>query len=269
VHTRGKPLGDVDLAMTARQTSGLTGADLANLANEAAIFAARAHRPRIEQQDFDAALERVVAGMQSRRTLNEHERRVVAFHEAGHAVCAELLPGVNRVHKISIVPRGRALGYTLNLPEEDRYLKTREELLDYMTVLLGGRAAEEIVFGAITTGASDDLKRVAEISRSMVHEYAMGTSITSLQVSSEGGAVSDRTRQLRDEEQQHLTDEAMRGAARLITEHRDKLDALAEALLRNEALERADIDRIMDGVPRLYRSPGHGLRVVAARRPPD
>ena len=268
VHTRDKPLGEVDLELTARQTSGLTGADLANLANEAAIFAARAHRDRVEQQDFDAALERVVAGMQSRRTLNDHERRVVAFHEAGHALCAELLPGVNRVHKISIVPRGRALGYTLNLPEEDRYLKTREELLDYMTVLLGGRAAEEIVFGAITTGASDDLRRVAEISRSMVHEYAMGTSITSRQVSAEGGAVSDRTRQLRDEEQQHLTDEAMRGAARLITEHRDKLDALAGALLRNEVLERADIDRIMEGVPRLYRSPGHGLRVVAARRGP-
>jgi cell division protease FtsH len=268
VHTRNKPLGDVDLHLLARQTSGLTGADLANLANEAAIFAARARRERIEQQDFDAALERVVAGMQSRRTLNEHERRVVAFHEAGHALCAELLPGVNRVHKISIVPRGRALGYTLNLPEEDRYLKTREELLDYMTVLLGGRAAEEIVFGAITTGASDDLRRVAEISRAMVHEYAMGTAITSLQVSAEGGAVSDRTRQLRDEEQQHLTDEAMRGAARLISEHRDKLDALAGALLRNEVLERADIDRIMDGVPRLYRSPGHGLRVVATRQPP-
>jgi cell division protease FtsH len=267
VHTRDKPLGDVDLELTARQTSGLTGADLANLANEAAIFAARAGRERIEQQDFDAALERVVAGMQSRRTLNDHERRVVAFHEAGHALCTELLPGVNRVHKISIVPRGRALGYTLNLPEEDRYLKTREELLDYMTVLLGGRAAEEIVFGAITTGASDDLHRVAEISRAMVHQYAMGTSITSLQVSAEGGAVSDRTRQLRDEEQQHLTDEAMRGAARLITEHRDKLDALAGALLRNEVLERKDIDRIMEGVPRLYRTPGHGLRVVAARRP--
>ena len=255
VHTRGKPLGDVDLAMTARQTSGLTGADLANLANEAAIFAVRARRDRIEQQDFDAALERVVAGMQSRRTLNDHERRVVAFHEAGHAVCAELLPGVNRVHKISIVPRGRALGYTLNLPEEDRYLKTREELLDYMTVLLGGRAAEEIVFGEITTGASDDLKRVAEISRSMVHEYAMGTSITSLQVSAEGGAVSDRTRQLRDEEQQHLTDEAMRGAARLIIEHRDKLDALAEALLRNEVLERA------------RHRPDHGRRPAAVPQP--
>jgi cell division protease FtsH len=265
VHTRDKPLGDVDLQLTARQTSGLTGADLANLANEAAIRAARDQRERIEQKDFDAALERVVAGMQSRRTLNDHERRVVAFHEAGHAVCAELLPGVNRVHKISIVPRGQALGYTLNLPDEDRYLKTREELLDYMTVLLGGRAAEEIVFGAITTGASDDLHRVAEISRAMVHQYAMGTSITSLQVSAEGGAVSDRTRQLRDEEQQHLTNEAMRGAARLITEHRDKLDALAGALLRNEVLERADIDRIMDGVPRFYRTPGHGLRVVAAR----
>jgi cell division protease FtsH len=265
VHTRNKPLGVVDLTMIARQTAGLTGADLANLCNEAAIFAARALRERIEQADFDAALERVVAGMQSRRTLNEHERRVVAFHEAGHALCAEVLPGVNRVHKISIVPRGRALGYTLNLPEEDRYLKTREELIDYMTVLLGGRAAEQLVFGAVTTGAADDLHRVAEISRSMIHEYAMGTSITSRKVSAEGGSVSDRTRQLRDEEQQHLADEAMRGAVRIITEHRDKLEKLAVALLRNEVLERTDIDRIMDGVPRLYRTPGRGLRVVAAR----
>src|SRR3954469_17988606 len=132
VHTHGKPLGpEVDLEMIARQSSGLTGADLANLANEAAIFAARSHRSAIEQADFDSALERVVAGMQSRRTLNEHERRVVAFHEAGHALCAELLPAVDRVHRISIVPRGRALGYTLNLPEEDRYLKTREELIDF------------------------------------------------------------------------------------------------------------------------------------------
>jgi cell division protease FtsH len=127
-----------------------------------------------------------------------------------------------------------------------------------MTVLLGGRAAEEIVFGAITTGASDDLRRVAEISREMVHEYAMGTSIMSLRVSAEGGAVSDRTRRLRDEEQQHLADQAMRAASRMITEHRVQLDDLAGELLRNEVLERTDIDRIMDGVPR--------LRVVAARR---
>ena len=113
------------------------------------------------QEDFDGALERVVAGMQSSRRLTEHERRVIAFHEAGHALCAELLPSVDRTHKISIVPRGNALGYTLHFPEEDRYLKTRAELLDRMTVLLGGRAAEEIVFGSVTTGASDDLKQVA------------------------------------------------------------------------------------------------------------
>jgi cell division protease FtsH len=270
VHTRDKPLhDDCDFGLLARQTSGLTGADLANLCNEAAIAAVRGRRTRVCQEDFDSALERVVAGMQSRRTLTEHERRVVAFHEAGHALCAELLPGVNRVHKISIVPRGRALGYTLNLPEEDRYLKTRDELLDYMSVLLGGRAAEEIVFGAVTTGAADDLARVADISRSMVHEYAMGTAITSLKLSAEGGAVSDRTRQLRDEEQQHLADEAMRGAVRLITEHRAKLDQLAGALLRNEVLERKDIDRVMEGVPRFHRSPGEGLRVVAATRSPS
>jgi cell division protease FtsH len=267
VHTKGKPLGDVDLETIARQTSGLTGADLANLANEAAIFAVRSHRTRVEQADFDAALERVVAGMQSRRTLNDHERRVVAFHEAGHALCAELLPAVDRVHRISIVPRGRALGYTLNLPEEDRYLKTREELIDFMTMLLGGRAAEQIVFGAITTGASDDLSRVAEISRSMIHDYAMGTSITSRKVSAEGGQVSDRTRQMRDEEQQHLADEAMRMAVRLINDHRPQLDQLAHALLRNEVLERADIDRVMEGIPRFHRSPGHGLRMVAAQPP--
>jgi cell division protease FtsH len=265
VHTRSKPLSpDCDFETIARQTSGLTGADLANICNEAAIAAAREHRTSLCQSHFDSALERVVAGMQSRRTLNDHERRVVAFHEAGHALCAELLPGLDRVHKISIIPRGRALGYTLNLPDEDRYLKTREELIDFMTMLLGGRAAEEIVFGAVTTGASDDLHRVAEISRSMVHEYAMGTSITSRKVSAEGGAVSDRTRQLRDEEQQHLADEAMRGAVRIITEHRDKLDKIAGALLRNEVLERGELDRIMEGVPRLYRTPGRGLKVVAA-----
>src|SRR5687767_5026901 len=263
VHTRDKPLGaDVDLGLIARQTSGLAGADLANLCNEAAIFAARARRAKVIHADFDSALERVVAGMQSRRTLTEHERRVVAWHEAGHALCAELLPGIDRVHKISIVPRGSALGYTLNLPDEDRYLKTREELIDYMTMLLGGRVAEELVFGAVTTGASDDLHRVSEISRAMIHEYAMGTSITSRKIASHGGEVSDRTRELRDEEQQHLTDEAKRSAARLIVEHRDKLDEMAAALLRNEVLERADIDRIMAGTPR-FRRAGSGLRVVA------
>ncbi len=173
VHTRNKPLEDVDLGLVAQQTSGLTGADLANICNEAAIFATRRGAKAIAGRDFDSALERVIAGVQSKRVLDQHEKRVVAFHEAGHALCGELLPSVDRVHRISIVPRGRALGYTLNLPAEDRYLKTREELLDYMTVLLGGRVAEQIVFGAITTGASDDLKRVADIAHSMVHDFAM------------------------------------------------------------------------------------------------
>jgi len=263
VHTRNKPISpDVDFDVLARQTSGLTGADLANLCNEAAIAAARQKRAKIVQADFDWALERVIAGMQSRRTLNEHERRVVAWHEAGHALCAEMLPGVNKVHKISIVPRGRALGYTLNLPDEDRYLKTREELINYMAVLLGGRAAEEVVFGAVTTGASDDLNRVAEISRSMVHDYAMGTTLNSLRVSHEGGAVSDRTRQMRDEEQQHLADEGLRMAQRLVREHRSTLDEMAHALLENEVLTREDIERIMGPLKGVK---GHGgLRVVAA-----
>jgi cell division protease FtsH len=267
VHTRGKPVGpDVDLPIVARQTSGLAGADLANICNEAAIFAARERRPQIEHKHFEAALERVIAGMQSSKALNEHERRVVAFHEAGHALCAELLPGVDRAHRISIVPRGRALGYTLNLPDEDRYLKTRDELVDQMVMLLGGRAAEEIVFGAATTGAAGDLERVAEVSRAMVHEYAMGTSISSLKLSAEGGAVSDRTRELRDSEQQHLADEAMRRAVRLITEHREQLDGLAAGLLRNEVLEREDIDRVMNGVDTRRQGGARGLRVVAAER---
>ena len=268
VHTRSKPLGDdVDLEIIARQTSGLAGAELANVCNEAAIFAAREGRDVILQADFDNAFERVVAGMQSRRTLTDHERRVVAYHEAGHALVAEVLPAVTRVHKISIVPRGKALGYTLNLPEEDRYLKTREELIDQMAMLLGGRMAEQLVFGAVTTGASDDLRKVGEISRQMIHDFAMGTSITSLQLSAEGGAVSDRTRELRDEEQQHLADEAMRLAERIITQHFDKLEQLAGLLLDNEVLERDEIDRVMAGVPREQRVAAPGLRVVAARPP--
>ncbi len=263
VHTRGKPLGRVNLGLVAQQTSGLTGADLANICNEAAIFAARRRASAIEDADFDSALERVIAGVQSRRVLNAHEKRVVAYHEAGHALCGELLPSVDRVHRISIVPRGRALGYTLNLPAEDRYLKTREELLDYMTVLLGGRAAEQVVFGQVTTGASDDLGRVASIAHSMVHDYAMGTA---------GGGrapdgnveLSQTTLRIRDEERQDLVEEARRAAQRMVLAHRAELDALAGELLEHEVLDRDAIERIMAGVPRLERAPGVGLRVVAA-----
>jgi cell division protease FtsH len=263
VHTRDKPVQDLDLGLIAQQTSGLTGADLANICNEAAIFAARRHGERIAMADFDGALERVVAGAQSHRVLNEHEKRVVAFHEAGHALCGELLPSVDRVHRISIVPRGRALGYTLNLPAEDRYLKTREELLDYMTVLLGGRVAEQVVFGEITTGASDDLRRVADIAHSMVHDYAMGNAAVGR--SPEGDVrLSETTLRIRDEERQDLIEDARRAALKLIVAHRRQLDELARELLEHEVLDRAAIDRVMAGIPRLERAPGVGLRVVAA-----
>jgi cell division protease FtsH len=264
VHTRNKPVEDVNLAAIARQTAGLTGADLANIANEAAIAAARGHRRKVSQEDFDGALERVVAGMQSRRALNEHERRVIAFHEAGHTLCSELLPSVDRTHKVSIVPRGKALGYMLHFPEEDRYLKTRVELIDQMTVLLGGRAAEQLVFGGVTTGASDDLKQVSDISRSMIHHWAMGTSVSALQLAAEGGAVSDRTRELRDAEQQHLADEAMRRAVKLLTTHRAHLDQLANSLLRQEVLNREDIEGIMADIETPRRVAAGHLWVAAA-----
>jgi cell division protease FtsH len=246
VHTRDKPMAeDVDLELIARQTSGLTGADLANICNEAAIFAGRDHRTEILTRDFQSALERVIAGVQSRRVITEHEKRVVAYHEAGHALCSELLPSVEKVHRISIIPRGKALGYTLNLPEEDRYLKTREELLDYLVVLLGGRVTEHIVFGQVTTGASDDLRKVHEISRSMVTQYGMGTELASKQLPADDYSMSDHTRRMVDEEQQYLTDLAHRRAMKLVAENRTLLEAFAFTLLENEVLEREDIERLV------------------------
>jgi cell division protease FtsH len=276
VHTQGKPLEPgVDLELIARQTSNLTGADLANICNEAAIFAGRDHRETIRTKDFQAALERVIAGMQSRRVITEHEKRVVAYHEAGHALCSELLPSVEKVHRISIIPRGRALGYTLNLPEEDRYLKTKDELLDYLVVLLGGRVTEHIVFGQITTGASDDLRKVHEISRSMITQYGMGTELNSKQLPADDYSMSDNTRRMIDEEQQYLTDVAHRRALQLVAEHRTLLEAFAFTLLENEVLEREDIERIVSAyrgetvarsrVPEHRREPG-AAQVAAARR---
>jgi cell division protease FtsH len=256
VHTRGKPLADdVDMEIVARQTSGLTGADLANICNESAIFAGREHRSEIQTRDFQAALERVIAGVQSRRVITDHEKRVVAYHEAGHALCSELLPSVEKVHRISIIPRGKALGYTLNLPEEDRYLKTRDELLDYLVVLLGGRVTEHIVFGQVTTGASDDLRKVHEISRSMVTQYGMGTELMSKQLPADDYSMSDHTRRMVDEEQQYLTDLAHRRAMKLVAENRTLLEAFAFTLLENEVLEREDIQRIVGA----YKGPSASL----------
>src|ERR1700744_4300988 len=265
VHSREKPVAEsVDFGILARQTAGLTGADLANICNEAAINAARRGRDAIDSVDFDQALERVVAGMQSRRRLNDRERRVVAFHEAGHALVAELLPSVDAVHRISIIPRGRALGYTLNLPAEDRYLRTRAELVDMMTMLLGGRAAESLVFGSVTNGATDDLRRVADIAYSMIHDYAKGTGFTSLRVAPE--QLSESPRRVRDEEVRELADEAFRAATELLRTHRVQLDKLAQALLDDEVLEREEIDRIMDGTPVTApdRRPGIHLGLAAA-----
>lgn len=246
VHTRNKPLSqDVNLTQVAQHTSGLTGADLANLCNEAAIQAGRAERQFIAQLDFDNAFERVVAGLASRKVITDHEKRVVAWHEAGHAVISELLPTVDKVQKVSIVPRGTALGYTLNLPEEDRYLKTREELIDYMKVLLGGRVAEQITFGRITTGASDDLAKVTMIARGMVYEYGMGTSIRAHQLPADDWNISEMMRQRRDEEVQEFAEQAYRGAHQLLSDHRDLLDQIAERLLREESIDRAEIGEIM------------------------
>ena len=262
VHLRDKPVGDVDLEIVARQTSGLTGADLANICNEAAIRAARRDADEISEADFDQALERVIAGTQSRRALNDHEKEVVAYHEAGHALCAELLPAVDRVHRVSIVPRGRALGYTLNFPDEDRYLKTREELVDYMTMLLGGRAAEQIVFGAVSTGAADDLRRASEIAGAMITDYAMGTTVA---VTGRGGAlderVSEQTLRLRDEEREELLHTARSSAMRILATNRATLDALADELRTQEVLERAAIERIV-----AHAAPPRP-RLAAASRP--
>jgi cell division protease FtsH len=246
VHTRNKPVEDVDLEVVARCTSGLTGADLANLCNEAAIFAGRENHDKISAADFDNALERVVAGLQTRRVITPDEKRVIAYHEAGHALVSELLPSGQKLHKISIVPRGRALGYTLNLPEEDRYLRSKTELLDYLKMLLGGYVTEQIVFQATTTGAADDLKRVTEVSRAMIEEYGMGSQLF-LATNGSGSetSTSQATLHRRDEEQQGLVDEAEFEARTLIMDNRALLDRIAEALLSQESLDRHEIDALI------------------------
>jgi cell division protease FtsH len=249
VHTRTKPVEEVDLEMVARRTVGLTGADLANLCNEAAIFAGREGRETIAQADFDGALERVVAGLQTHRVITPNERKIIAYHEAGHALVSELLPAVSTLHKISIVPRGRALGYTLNLPEEDRYLMSKEDLLDHMSMLLGGFVTEQLIFGRTTTGASDDLRRVAEVSRAMIREYGMGSKLLAhLNASTAEDGASQASLQRLDEEQQLLIDDALFTARTLISENRDLLDRIAQELLAKESIERDEITAIVDEV---------------------
>ena len=233
VHTRDKPLAaDVDLGQIAKQTAGLTGADLANLCNEAAILAGRMGAQYIRHADFDAAMERIVAGLQQRRVVSEKEKRILAYHEGGHAVMSHLVGELFPAQKATIVSRGEALGYTLNMPAEDRYLHTREEFVDLMMVFLAGRAAEQIVFGRITNGAANDLERVTQIARSMVFEYGMSEVAPSRTMRADNYALSEETKRLRDSEQARLTDQAYDEAQRLLLKHRGALDrAELEALL--------------------------------------
>jgi cell division protease FtsH len=246
VHTRGKPLAsDVDLVLVARQTAGLTGADLANIANEAAIFAGRMERQYVQHGDFDSAMERVVAGLQKRRVVSEKEKRILAYHEAGHAVMSHLVGDALPVHKVTIVARGEALGYTFHLPTEDRYVRTKEELVDFIKVALAGRAAEQIVFGRVTTGAANDLEKVTDIARSMVFEWGMSDVVTSRTMRADNYALSEETKRLRDQEQGRLTDGAYAEAIRLLEKHRPALDRVAQALLDKETLVREEIDALL------------------------
>ena len=255
VHTRNKPLAaDVDLGRIARQTSGLTGADLANICNEAAIFAGRSAAQFVRQADFDAAMERIVAGLQQRRVVSEKEKRILAYHEAGHAVMSHLVGDLFPAQKATIVSRGQALGYTLNMPVEDRYLHTREEFVDLMMVFLGGRAAEEVVFGRITNGAANDLERVTDIARSMVFEFGMSEVAPARTMRADNYALSEETKRLRDSEQARLTDRAYEEAQRLLSKHRAALDRVAEALLERETLDRAELEALLADVKPESRS---------------
>jgi cell division protease FtsH len=247
VHTRGKPLSaDVDLHLVARQTAGLTGADLANVANEAAIFAARESRNDISPLNFESAMERVVAGLQQRRVVTEKEKRILAYHEAGHAVTAYLMG--DPVQKATIVARGDALGYTFHLPDEDRYLHTREELIDWMKIGLAGRAAEQVVFGRVTNGAANDLEKVTTLARAMVFEYGMSEGVVSRTMRADNYALSEETKRLRDKEQALLTDGAYAEAIRLLEKHRSALDRVAGALLDRETLNRNDLEALLHDV---------------------
>jgi cell division protease FtsH len=267
VHTRGKPLADdVDLKAIARQTAGLTGAELENIANEAAIFAGRLGHDVIGNGDFEDAMERVVAGLQQRRVVTEKERCVLAYHEAGHAVLSHLTGDLLPVHKVTIVSRGQALGYTLNLPNEERYLHTTEEFADLLKIYLAGRAAEQIVFGRVTNGAANDLERATEVARAMVFEYGMSNASASRTMRADNYALSEETKRLRDQEQARLTDEAYADAIQLLRKHRSVLDRIATALLEKETLQKDELDELLAGVePELRSAETVGtVRVVAA-----
>jgi len=281
VHTRHVTLGpDVDLAIVAAKTAGFVGADLANIVNEAALHAARLDKSAVEMRDFDDAIDRVIGGLEKRnRVMNPIEKETVAYHEAGHALIAESRPHADRVSKISIIPRGiAALGFTQQLPTEDRYLLKRSELLDRLDVLLGGRVAEELVYGDTSTGAQNDLQRATDMARHMVAQYGMSERLgqatfefpqqTYLNLpdgSMPRGAYSERTARIIDEEVSKLLEEAHERVLRTLTQKRAVLDELAHLLLKQEVVERATLDELLARASGAARQPVPTLPASAAR----
>jgi cell division protease FtsH len=252
VHVRNKPIDEsVDLTSIARATAGLTGADLENICNEAAIRATRAGRESLTAIDFDDALERVVAGLKTHRTVSEPEKKMIAYHEAGHALLAHIVGRGMTIHKVTIVPRGGALGYNLYTPTDERVLSTRDDLITRIVVLLGGRAGEEVALGEASNGAGDDLERATGIARAMVFDWGLGESLTTRTVRADNFALSEDTKKQRDQEQSAICDHAYAEAKRLLIEHREALELLATKLLERETLDREDVATMLHDVQRV------------------
>jgi cell division protease FtsH len=277
VHTRGKPMSkEVDIEVLARRTPGFTGADLANVVNEAALLAARFNRNEIGMYELEEAIDRVLAGPQRRsRVISEKEKKVIAYHEAGHALVSHALPNADPVHKVSIVSRGRALGYTLTLPTEDRFLVTRSELIDELAMLLGGRVAEEIVFDEPTTGAQDDIQRCTRIAKQMVTQFgmsdlgplALGENDSQPFLGRDFGHVKDYSDDVAsriDSEVHRLVEEAHDEAREILTKYRDKLELMVSRLLEKESLEKEEVSEILAEVGK--QSPSNPVERNRLRR---
>jgi cell division protease FtsH len=273
VHMRKVPIApDVDVSILARGTPGFSGADLANLVNEAALFAARSNKRLVDMDDFERAKDKIMMGAERRSLImSDEERRNTAYHEAGHVVVAKLLDKTDPVHKVTIIPRGRALGVTMQLPEGDRYSQDRERLLQTIAVLFGGRICEEIFMHQMTTGASNDFQRATDIARKMVTQWGMSDVLGPMVYGEEEGEiflgrsvtthrnVSEATMQKVDAEIRRIIDAQYALARRLIEENRDKVEALAQALLEYETLDAEQIDDIMAGrPPRPPKDQGNG-----------
>jgi cell division protease FtsH len=261
VHAKGKPLDDdVDLEIVARRTPGFSGADLANMVNEAALLAARRDREKVAMADFEDSAERVMAGPERKsRIISEREKKILARHEVGHAVLAQLLPHADPVHKVSILQRGLALGYTLQLPTEDRYIMSRTELLDRITVFLGGRVSEELTFDEISTGAADDLKKATELARRMVTDFGMSDVLGPVSLGRkheqpflgrdlmEDRNYSEQVASAIDKELATIIEDCYERAKALLTEHADEASAVVDVLLERETLSGDEIRSIMRG----------------------